>query len=85
MSIIYSEVQPSNINSTQKVSYKNGNPIINFLIGTQPHLLDTSSVRISGDIEFFKDAAKTKPVTADQLAIDEKLALYSIIEKVTIT
>ena len=85
MSIIYSEVQPSNINSTQKVSYKNGNPIINFLIGTQPHLLDTSSVRISGDIEFFKDAAKTKPVTGDELAIDEKLALYSILEKVTIT
>ncbi len=85
MSVIYQEIQPSNVNSTQKVSYKQGNPIISFLIGAQPHLLDGSSVRISGDINFYKDANKTKPTTADELAIDEKLALYSIIEKVTIT
>ena len=85
-SIIYNEVQPSNVNSTQKVSYKRGNPIVSFLIGAQPHLLDAGSVRISGEIEFFTDAAGTaKPITADQLAIDEKLALYSIFEKVTIT
>ncbi len=85
MSVIYQEIQPSNVNSTQKVSYKQGNPIISFLIGAQPHLLDGSSVRISGDINFYKDSSKTKPTTADELAIDEKLALYSIIEKVTIT
>jgi len=85
MSVIYQEIQPSNVNSTQKVSYKQGNPIVSFLIGAQPHLLDGSSVRISGDINFYKDANKTKPTTADELAIDEKLALYSIIEKVTIT
>lgn len=85
MSVIYQEVQPSNVNSTQKISYKNGNPIVSFLIGAQPHLLDASSVRISGDINFYKDANKTKPTTADQLAIDEKLAVYSMIEKITIT
>jgi len=85
MSIIYNEIQPSNINSTQKVSYKQGNPIVNFLIGTQPHLLDAGSVRISGDITFYKNSAKDKPTSADQLGIDEKLALYSIIDKVTIT
>ncbi len=85
MSIIYNEIQPSNVNSTQKISYKKGNPIVNFLIGSQPHLLDAGSVRISGEIEFFKDANEAKPTTADQLAIDEKLAVYSIFEKVTIT
>ena len=85
MSVIYNELQPSNINSTQKVSYRQGNPILNFLIGTQPHLLDAGSVRISGDISFFKDAAKSQPTSADQLSIDEKLAIYSIFEKVTIT
>ena len=85
MSIIYQEIQPSNVNSTQKVSYKKGNPIVSFLIGAQPHLLDAGSVRISGDIEFFKDANETKPTTADQLAIDEKLAVYSIMDKITIT
>ena len=79
MSVIYQEIQPSNVNSTQKVSYKQGNPIVSFLIGAQPHLLDGSSVRISGDINFYKDANKTKPTTADELAIDEKLAIYSII------
>ena len=85
MSIIYNEIQPSNINSTQKISHKQGNPIVSFLIGSQPHLLDCGSVRLSGDIRFYKDANKTKPTTADQLGIDEKLALYSIIDKVTIT
>ena len=85
MSIIYNELQPSNINSTQKISHKQGNPIVSFLIGSQPHLLDCGSVRLSGDIKFYKDANRTKPTTADQLGIDEKLALYSIIDKVTIT
>ena len=85
MSIIYNELQPSNINSTQKISHKQGNPIVSFLIGSQPHLLDCGSVRLSGDIKFFKDANRTKPTTADQLGIDEKLAIYSIIDKVTIT
>ena len=85
MSIVYTELQPSNINSTQKISYKRGNPIVNFLIGTQPHLLDCGSVRISGDIEFFTDTAETKPTSADQLSIDEKLGVYSIFDKITIT
>ena len=85
MSIIYQEVQPSNVNSTQKVSYKKGNPIVSFLLGAQPHLLDAGSVRISGEIEFFTNANDAKPTTADQLAIDEKLAIYSIMDKVTIT
>ena len=85
MSIIYNELQPSNINSTQKISHKQGNPIVSFLIGSQPHLLDCGSVRLSGDIKFYKDANRTKPTTADQLGIDEKLAMYSIIDKVTIT
>ena len=85
MSIIYNELQPSNINSTQKISHKQGNPIVSFLIGSQPHLLDCGSVRLSGDIKFYKDASRTKPTTADQLGIDEKLAIYSIIDKVTIT
>ena len=85
MSIIYNELQPSNINSTQKISHKQGNPIVSFLIGSQPHLLDCGSVRISGDINFFKDSNRTKPTSADELGIDEKLALYSIIDKITIT
>lgn len=85
MSIIYNEIQPSNINSTQKISHKQGNPIVSFLIGTQPHLLDCGSVRLSGDIRFYKDASRNQPTTADQLGIDEKLAIYSIIDKVTIT
>jgi len=85
MSIIYSEVQPSNVNSTQKVSYKKGNPIVSFLIGSQPHMLDAGSVRISGNIQFFKDSAGASATTADQLSIDEKLAIYSIFEKVTVT
>jgi len=85
MSIIYSEVQPSNVNSTQKVSYKKGNPIVSFLIGAQPHLLDAGSIRISGNIQFFKDSANASATTADELSIDEKLAIYSIFEKVTVT
>ena len=85
MSIIYNEIMPSNINSTQKVSYRDGNPIVSFLIGTQPHLLDAGSIRVSGNISFFKDANRTKPTSADQLGIDEKLGVYSIMEKVTVT
>jgi len=85
MSVVYTELQPSNVNSTQKVSYERGNPMVNFLIGSQPHLLDCGSVRISGDIEFFKNAAEDKPTTADELSIDEKLSIYSIFDKITIT
>tara|TARA_R110001592_G_scaffold6836_3_gene37426 strand:- start:5761 stop:6939 length:1179 start_codon:yes stop_codon:yes gene_type:complete len=48
-------------------------------------MLDAGSVRISGNIQFFKDSAGASATTADQLSIDEKLAIYSIFEKVTVT
>ena len=42
------EVVPSNVTSTGKISYRNGNPVIQFIIGEQDRLLMGNSVRFCG-------------------------------------
>mgnify|MGYP003627602703 CR=1 FL=1 len=75
------QVTPSNHTSTGKISYKDGNPLIQFIIGEQGRLLSGQSVRLVGKFSVFKDD-DTIP-TAD-LRMSEQLGLYSIIDSLTI-
>ena len=51
MSRVNIEVTPNNQSST--ISYRNGQPVIQFLIGEQQRFLLGNSVRLCGDISFF--------------------------------
>ena len=42
------EVVPSNVTANGSISFKNGNPVIQFIIGEQDRMLIGNSVRFTG-------------------------------------
>jgi len=75
------QVTPSNHTSTGKISYKDGNPLIQFIIGEQNRVLSGQSVRLVGKFNVFK--ADDTLATSD-LRMSEQLGVYSIIDSLTI-
>ena len=75
-------IQPSNIISTQAVSFRNGNPVLQFVIGEQDKYLLGGSVRLQGNIQFLTGAANLPPVNASNVALDCKTGIYGIISQV---
>ena len=75
------QVTPSNHTSTGKISYKDGNPLIQFIIGEQARMLVGQSVRLVGKFNVFK-ADGTLSTTP--LRMSEQLGIYSIIDSLTI-
>jgi hypothetical protein len=75
------QVTPSNHTSTGKISYKDGNPLIQFIIGEQGRLLVGQSVRLVGKFSVFKDDAT---ISTSPLRMSEQLGIYSIIDSLTI-
>ena len=53
----YLQIFPSNITSTTRVSYKNGQPVISFSVGSQDRLLIPNSVRLCGNIAYYKSGS----------------------------
>ena len=81
MSRVNIEVTPNNQSST--ISYRNGQPVIQFLIGEQQRFLLGNSVRLCGDISFFTaDATATLP--ASKVRIDERLGIWGAIDQLVI-
>ena len=75
------QVTPSNHTSTGKISYKNGNPLIQFIIGEQDRMLIGQSVRLVGKFSVFKS---DDTLSTSVLRMSEQLGLYSIIDSLTI-
>ena len=82
MSNRYIEVRPQNNPSDGKISYKNGNPQITFVIGEQNAMLLGKSIRISGKFHAYSDSAKTDPDAVQ--SINGRLGVYSIVDQVII-
>lgn len=75
------QVTPSNHTSTGKISYKNGNPLIQFIIGEQGRMLVGQSVRLTGKFSVFKEDGT---ISTSPLRMSEQLGVYSIIDSLTI-
>lgn len=75
------QVTPSNHTSTGKISYKNGNPLIQFIIGEQSRMLVGQSVRLTGKFSVFKEDGT---ISTSPLRMSEQLGVYSIIDSLTI-
>lgn len=75
------QVTPSNHTSTGKISYKDGNPLIQFILGEQDRMLVGSSVRLVGDLSIFK---ADDTLSTGSLRMSEQLGVYSIIDSLTI-
>jgi len=84
----YLQIQPSNQTSTGRISYRDGNPVLNFIIGEQDRYLLGSSVRLVGNMAVYKtpngdfgDVA----VTPEDLNVSAKLSAYSILDQIVIS
>ena len=84
----YLQIQPSNQTSTGRISYKDGNPVLNFIIGEQDRYLIGSSVRLVGNISIYKTASGdfgNIPVAGDDLNVSPKLSTYGILDQIVLS
>ncbi len=76
----YLELTPSNKTTDDKYSFKEGVAQINWTIPEGNFVLDPHSIRICGDVRFYKDNANppTAPTNADALSLNSRIGVYSL-------
>jgi len=77
------EITPSNITSDGKLSYKNGQPTIQLLIGAQDRFIVPGSVRLCGELTVKKNSTII-PLESDGVRMNERLGVYSVIDTLSI-
>lgn len=81
----HQEIVPSNITADGKLSYYNGQPTIQFLLGEQDRYVLPSSIRLVGEFTVWKDAAgATLPVESDGIRMNERLGINSVVDQLTV-
>tara|TARA_R110000744_G_scaffold14708_3_gene41769 strand:- start:425 stop:1813 length:1389 start_codon:yes stop_codon:yes gene_type:complete len=81
------EVVPSNIQSNGIISYRDGNPIIQFIIGEQARGLVGRSVRLVGDFAVRNntgDGDDSYVDPDDDTFINNRLGIYNVIDRLVI-
>ena len=77
------EIVPSNITSDGSLSYKNGQPTIQLLIGAQDRYIVPGSIRLVGNFTVKKNQTVI-PLETDKIRMNERLGVYSIIDTLSI-
>ena len=77
------EIVPSNITADGKLSYKNGQPTIQLLVGAQDRFIVPGSVRLVGEFTVKKNDTII-PVAADGIRMNERLGVFSMIDTLSI-
>jgi len=81
----HQEITPSNITSDGKLSYYNGQPTIQFLLGEQERFIKPGTIRLVGEFTVWKDAAgSVLPVEADKIRMNERLGVNAVVDQMTI-
>jgi len=81
----HQEIVPSNITSDGKLSYYNGQPTIQFLLGEQDRFVKPGTIRLVGEFTVWKDAGGTTlPVETDGIRMNERLGVNSVVDQMTI-
>ena len=84
----YVSIRPDNIPSNGQISFKNGFPTLSFTIQSQNGILDPKSIRIAGNVRFYKDnlATPTPVLTADtnRVSMDNRLGIYNLFDQLII-
>lgn len=83
MSNQYLEIVASNTTSTGTLSYKNGQPVISFIIGEQERFLLGNSLRLTGNFAVLSDDA-TLGSANNRLWMDGRTSIYSTIDQLVI-
>jgi len=79
----HQEIVPSNITSDGKLSYANGQPTIQFLLGEQERFIKAGSIRLVGEFTVWKSAGLL-PVEADGIRMNERLGVNAIVDQLTV-
>ncbi len=79
-----SEIVPSNVASNGTISFRDGNPVIQFIIGEQDRLLSGQSIRFQGKFRALLSSASSSSSDVSNLAMSERLGVYSCIDTLTI-
>ena len=80
----YLSIQPNNVPASGKVSHARGNPVLTVTLGRQDAMLDLSSLRLSGDLNIWANAAgSAHPAvgTAEEARASHKLGIYGVIDQ----
>jgi len=81
MSSRYLELSPSNKTTDDKYSFKKGVAQINWTIPEGNYVLDPTSVRIVGEVRYYKDESGTAPVSGEALATSARLGVWSCFQQ----
>ena len=84
MSNMNIEVVPSNVTANGSISFRDGNPVVQFVLGEQDRLLLGNSIRFCGKFRAMLSSASSSTSDVSQLAMSEKLGVYSCIDTLTI-
>lgn len=76
-------ISPINQTADRLQSHKSGNPVIQFIIGSQDRVLLGNSVRFAGQLQLFTDASESVPA-GGTLRMDEALGAYAMIDQIVI-
>tara|TARA_B110000902_G_scaffold209110_1_gene238783 strand:+ start:1512 stop:2843 length:1332 start_codon:yes stop_codon:yes gene_type:complete len=81
----HQEIVPSNITADGKLSYYNGQPTVQFLLGEQDRYIKPGSIRLVGEFTVWSDAdGATLPTLADDIRMNERLGVNAIIDQLTV-
>ncbi len=85
------ELRPDNVNSTAKISFKAGFPVLSFTIQSQAAILDPRSIRINGNLEVYRNnAVPPEPVQgqaggdAHPISMDNRLGIYAMWDQLVV-
>ena len=84
------ELNPDNVNSDATISFKGGFPVLSFTIQAQNAILDPSTIRINGDVQFnkgFNGALRIPVVPADApnaITMDNRLGIFALWDQLVI-
>ena len=77
------EIVPSNVTSDGTISFVNGQPVMQFIIGSQDRFIMGKTIRLSGNFALFEDAGDL-PDVGDLLLMDRRGGIYSCIDQLVI-
>ena len=84
----YLQLFPSNQTSNGTISYRDGNPVMSFILGEQDRYLIGSSVRLVGNISIYKSPNGdfgNIPLVGEDLTVSPKLSTYGMLDQIVIT
>lgn len=82
------QLRPDNVDSNARISFKQGFPVLSFTIQSQNAILDPRSIRISGNLEVYRNnAVPPVPVLAadaNPINMDNRLGIYAMWDQLVV-